>query len=322
MAQPNSDNRAWVRQDQALLSMLMSSFSDEVMPLAIGHRTSQAVWTAVVDALASSSRSRGLNLIGQLQSLHQGDSSVVDYIGKARVLVEELTLAGRPLTFEEQNLYLVTLQELVDLLGVKEFMMGGGSPAPFMAQQRGRGSQLRGGDGLGNRQDSGQTGQSRGGGRNGNWQSKCQLCSVIGHTAVTGHLWYAKDPQANIIYQDPPLDSQGSHTWFPDTGATNHATPDIAALSVSEEYNGIMVMTCYMSVMKSDLYAIFDKFRVMVEHSFNRKIKFIQSDLGTEYKKLHSTLTQLALFTDNLVHTLMNKMVVSKESIDILLKQV
>ncbi|XP_019188353.1 PREDICTED: uncharacterized protein LOC109182657 [Ipomoea nil] len=207
----------------------MSSFSDEVMPLAIGHRTSRVVWTAVVGALASSSRSRGLNLLGQLQTLDQGDMFAADYIGKARVLVEELALAGRPMTLEEQNFYVlrglrpefrglilslnvrgqpITLQELADLLGTEEFMTrggpGGGSPAAFTAQ---KGSQ-----------------KSRSSGH--------------GHTASTCHFWCAKDPQANVIYQETPSDPQGSQTWLPDTGATNHATPGIAALSFLEDYNG------------------------------------------------------------------------------------
>ncbi|XP_019168523.1 PREDICTED: uncharacterized protein LOC109164440 [Ipomoea nil] len=189
-AQLNQAHRAWVRQDKASLSMLMSPFSDEVMPLAIGHRTSRAVWIAVVGALALSSRSRGLNLFGQLQTLDQGDMFAVDYIGKARVLVEELTLVGRPMTLEEQNLYVlwglrpkfrglvsslnvrgqpITLQELADLLGVEKFMTrggpGGGSPTAFTAQkggQKGRGNGGRG-SGQNSGQNSGQTGQTRGG---------------------------------------------------------------------------------------------------------------------------------------------------------------
>ncbi|XP_019181793.1 PREDICTED: uncharacterized protein LOC109176853 [Ipomoea nil] len=171
-------HRAWVRQDQALLSMVMSSLFDEVMSLAIGHHTSRSILQAVVNALASSSRSRSLNLLGQLQSLHQGDRSVADYISKAWVLVEDLTLAGRSITLEEQNLYVlkglqpefrslasslnirgqpVTLQELADLLGTEEFLSGGeaggGSPTAFTVQRgrqkRGRGGQSRRGGGSG-----------------------------------------------------------------------------------------------------------------------------------------------------------------------------
>ncbi|XP_019192762.1 PREDICTED: glycine-rich protein DC9.1-like [Ipomoea nil] len=201
--------------------------------------------------------------------------SATDYISKAGVLVEEFTLAGRHMTLEEQNLYVlqglrpefrgfmsslnvrcqpITLQELADILGSEEFMTcggpGGGSPAAFTTQkggQKGRGSGCsNGGRGSGqnNGQNSGQTGQPRGGGgghgrgggrrggrRNGNWQPKCQLCHVLGHTASTCHLWCAMDPQANVIYQETPSDPQGSHTWLPDTGATNHTTPDIDVLS-------------------------------------------------------------------------------------------
>ncbi|XP_019156025.1 PREDICTED: uncharacterized protein LOC109152820 [Ipomoea nil] len=273
VVQPNLTHHAWIRQDQALLSILMASFSDEVMPLAIGHRTSRAVWTAVVGALASSSRSRGLNLLDQLQTLNQGNMSVTDYIGKARLFIEELTLVGRPMTLEEQNLYvlrglrpefrglasslnvhgqLVTLQELADLLGAEEFMMHGGprcgSPTAFTMQRRGQkgcGSSCNNG-GRGSSQNNGQTshprdgggGRGRGGGRNGIWQPKCQLFHVLGHTTITCHLRYAKDPQVNIVYQESPSDPQGSHSWFPYAGATNHTTPNIAVFSFSEEYNG------------------------------------------------------------------------------------
>lgn len=34
------------------------------------------------------------------------------------------------------------------------------------------------------------------------------------------------------------MGSLASHNWFPDTGATNHATLDIYALSMYEEYTG------------------------------------------------------------------------------------
>ncbi|XP_019161141.1 PREDICTED: uncharacterized protein LOC109157757 [Ipomoea nil] len=123
---PNPAYHPWVRQDQALLSMLMSSLSDEVMSLAIGHHTSRAVWTVVTSALASSSRSRSLNLLGQLQTLQQGDASVTDYIGRAqglrpefRGLVSSLNVRGTPMT----------LHELSDLLSAEEFVADSGGPS-------------------------------------------------------------------------------------------------------------------------------------------------------------------------------------------------
>lgn len=66
---PNPAYAAWVQQDQFILSMLISSLSEETMFLAVGNSTSASVWLAVEQALASSSRSRSLSLLSQLQAL-------------------------------------------------------------------------------------------------------------------------------------------------------------------------------------------------------------------------------------------------------------
>ncbi|XP_019180956.1 PREDICTED: uncharacterized protein LOC109176010 [Ipomoea nil] len=69
---PNPAYALWVQQDQAIMSMLISSLSEEVMHLAVGRQTSKEIWDAVEEALASSSR---------VQSLWQGNASVTDYLG-------------------------------------------------------------------------------------------------------------------------------------------------------------------------------------------------------------------------------------------------
>lgn len=63
---PNPLFTAWVQQDQSILSLLISSFSEEVMHLAVGRTTARSVWTAVEQAFGSSSRARTLGLLGQL----------------------------------------------------------------------------------------------------------------------------------------------------------------------------------------------------------------------------------------------------------------
>ncbi|XP_019185288.1 PREDICTED: uncharacterized protein LOC109180253 [Ipomoea nil] len=78
---PNPEHATWFRHDRALMSMLISSLSEEVMHLTVGRRTSREVWESFEQFLASVSRARSLNLFGQLQSLSQGDSTVDDYIG-------------------------------------------------------------------------------------------------------------------------------------------------------------------------------------------------------------------------------------------------
>ncbi|XP_019156978.1 PREDICTED: uncharacterized protein LOC109153577 [Ipomoea nil] len=225
----------WMRQDQALLSMLISSPSDEVMPLAAGRRTSRALWEAIV-------------------------------------IVEELTLAGRTVTLDDQNLFIfrglrqefrtltaslairgqpVTLQELADFLGNHEFISSRDySSAPTgLVVQRGGGSKGRGGQTCGGqRGGGGNSGFNRGGGGRqqggcgrggrgrgcncGGNQVQCQICRWTGHEVVACYNRYDPPPQANLTYPNNS-DVGGFQTWIPDTGVTNHVTLDIAALTTS-----------------------------------------------------------------------------------------
>lgn len=96
---PNPAYAAWVRRDQALLSLLVSSLSEDVLATAVGCQTSKELWDALEQSLASASHSR------QLHGLRQGDSTTAAYLGRARLIVEGLALAGRKVSLEEQNLY-------------------------------------------------------------------------------------------------------------------------------------------------------------------------------------------------------------------------
>ncbi|XP_019168046.1 PREDICTED: uncharacterized protein LOC109163798 [Ipomoea nil] len=96
---------AWRRQDKAILSLLISSLSEETMRFAVGRSTSRQLWLTIEQSLASSSRSRALRLFSELLALRQGDSSIADYIGRAQLLIDDLVLAGRDVTLDDQNLY-------------------------------------------------------------------------------------------------------------------------------------------------------------------------------------------------------------------------
>ena len=43
----------------------------------------------------------------------------------------------------------------------------------------------------------------------------------------------------------------------------------------------------YPLVAKSDVFSIFQRFQLLVEHQFSHKIKFVQTDWGGEYRKLN-----------------------------------
>ncbi|XP_019151967.1 PREDICTED: uncharacterized protein LOC109148686 [Ipomoea nil] len=101
----NPAHGVWVQQDQSILSLLISSMADEVFYLAVGRTTLQEVWTSVTAALVSSTRPRCLNLLAQFQSLRQGDNTPAEYLGRAQLLMEDLALAGHPVSLDEQNLW-------------------------------------------------------------------------------------------------------------------------------------------------------------------------------------------------------------------------
>jgi len=44
----------------------------------------------------------------------------------------------------------------------------------------------------------------------------------------------------------------------------------------------------YLLVAKSDVFPTFQCFQTLVEHQFSFKIKFVQTDWGSEYRKLNS----------------------------------
>ncbi|XP_019157527.1 PREDICTED: eukaryotic translation initiation factor 3 subunit F-like [Ipomoea nil] len=177
---PSVARAAWLQQDQAVLSKLISSLSKEVMHHAVGRTTSRQVWTAIERALGSTTRARILRLLGQLQNLRQGTESVADYLGRAQVIVEDLALGGRHVSLDDKNLYVfrglrseyrplaatlttgepVSLTELADFLVAHEFIcaddgaVGGPSGPAAMAVQRGGrsgGRNGRGGRGRGQR---------------------------------------------------------------------------------------------------------------------------------------------------------------------------
>ncbi|XP_019191193.1 PREDICTED: uncharacterized protein LOC109185693 [Ipomoea nil] len=262
-----SASEQWRRQDKVILSLLISSLSDEMMHMAVGRSTPRALWLAIEQELGSATRSRALRLLGELQALSQGESSVSDYLGRARMLVEDLALAGRPITLDVQNIYVfrglrpelrpliapltrgspVTLSEHSDYLTSQEWICaagggGVGSPA-VMAVNRGRGSRMHGGQVRGG-SGSGGSGGGRGRGGRGcgrGWSDvRCQICDKQGHSALNCYRRYSESPgpQVHMAYSGDVGASVDSHQWFPDTGATNHATPDSSVLTSAAGYDG------------------------------------------------------------------------------------
>ncbi|XP_019155725.1 PREDICTED: uncharacterized protein LOC109152480 [Ipomoea nil] len=221
----------WTQQDQSILSLLISSLSEEVMYLAVGRSTAREVWCSIETALGSSTRIRCLNLLGQFQALRQGEMSTAEYLGRAQLLVEDLAQAGRPMPLDEQNLYVfrglrpeframasslavsgtpITLPQLSDYLQAQTFIHsddfltgpGTGAPTAMVAtrgRQNGGGRQNRGGGRPNQWQNRGSGRGGQGRGRGGS--PRCQICRSHGHTAIYYFRRYSDQPpppQENI----------------------------------------------------------------------------------------------------------------------------
>jgi len=89
-------------------------------------------------------------------------------------------------------------------------------------------------------------GDSRQGNWQGNWQRnrgqnpRCQLCQnfchIAPHCPQLQQRGYGQQPIANLAQCN--LSSTGFANWFPDTGANQHVTPDLATLTAAESYLG------------------------------------------------------------------------------------
>ncbi|XP_073261962.1 uncharacterized protein [Populus alba] len=67
---------------------------------------------------------------------------------------------------------------------------------------------------------------------------KCQLCYDYGHTAQQCSQLSTHHVQANVNLAFNTVPTTSPVTWFPDTGANHHVTPDLVSMTSSEPYLG------------------------------------------------------------------------------------
>ncbi|XP_021804117.1 uncharacterized protein LOC110748445, partial [Prunus avium] len=97
----SADYITWQKQDQQLLSWIVSTLSPTVLATVTRCATSQEVWQSLQRRYSSQSRSRVLQLKHQLQTTKRGNLSITAYIDKMRNIADKLVLAGKPVDDED-----------------------------------------------------------------------------------------------------------------------------------------------------------------------------------------------------------------------------
>lgn len=266
----------WVRQDNLILSTLMTSLSEPILAQVVSYTSSKTVWDALEDTFSSRSRARILQIRTQLATATKGNMTATDYFHHIKRLTDELAVAGQPLNHDDILTYIlaglgheydsfvasisartdsITLEEIYSLLLTSEARLSRHQLTPVIQQPsahiayRQNNSPRRG-----NFRDRGRA--NRGGY---NYRNKtndqpaavCQICGKIGHSAKKCYFRF------DLSYQEaPPLptkhglvamrntlrrndQSYMDPPWHADTGATHHFTNDANNLTLQKsDYDG------------------------------------------------------------------------------------
>ncbi|KAF7805093.1 Retrovirus-related Pol polyprotein from transposon TNT 1-94 [Senna tora] len=304
----NDDFLTWEQQDQLLLSWILSSVSDGLLPKLVGCSYSYQAWEKLEHFFASQTRAKVRQFKAQLRNLKKGTSSANEYLLKIKKLVDALFSVGSPVSeadhieaileglSEEYNSFVVsvtsrsdpyTVDEIESLLVAQEerldkFKKDSESVAPMSAnlvQSQAKGGKPNSSSGqnkgqyFNNNNNNNTRGGFRGGrGRNGRGgrgntsggsRPQCQVCSKVGHMAWQCYYRFDQQfispfsmgvqspssssssgnfrPNANMATMDamyPSSDYTYDAAWYPDSGATNHVTPQYNNLGSSVNLTG------------------------------------------------------------------------------------
>lgn len=283
---------AWDKQDSQLISLLVSSLSEDLVPIILVKETSVDCWKTILEAYGSASPVRLMALQVELRSLRQKpDEDVTTLLRRAKAIADELAASGNQMSTMDFNIYVLRalgdeLQDVacsilmkdpppsfIDLQGLlcsyesmrafkKLSIIDVGTPAnpsANLTQRSGENSKSRhpnnSGDspappefstqkyrgGRGNKQGRG---RGRYAGRGNLW---CSFCNWTNHSSAYCYYRPQSIPRQPAAYytqqshQEPllPTPSPSSAiTWFPDTGASHHVTPDQQSMSSYDEYTG------------------------------------------------------------------------------------
>ena len=88
--------QAWRKKDQQILSILVSSLSETILPCVVGKTTAKEAWEALNKHCSSSNPSRIMHLHNRLHNSSKGTCSILEYVQEIRRTCDELAAVGYP----------------------------------------------------------------------------------------------------------------------------------------------------------------------------------------------------------------------------------
>lgn len=104
---PNLAYSHWVRQDNLILSTLMSSLTEGVLARVVNHTTSSTFWHALDETFSSRSCAKIVQIRTQLTTTTKGSKSTTEYFLFIKKLIDELVVARQPLSCEDVITYVL-----------------------------------------------------------------------------------------------------------------------------------------------------------------------------------------------------------------------
>ena len=92
----NTAYQKWWHQDQQVLSIIVSSLSEAILPCVVGKITAKEAWSALITHCSSTNPSRIMHLHNRLHLTQKGSRSIAEFVQEIRRTCDELAAAGYP----------------------------------------------------------------------------------------------------------------------------------------------------------------------------------------------------------------------------------
>ncbi|OIT06745.1 hypothetical protein A4A49_61418, partial [Nicotiana attenuata] len=261
---PNPDYMVWLREDQLVLSWIVVSVSESILPQLVGATTARAAWDKLVAAYASGSKPLIRDLKMQLHTLHRDNANIESYVQKAKGIVDKLAALQHPIPNDDLVEFVlaglrpayrtftrslesrqedISFDALYGLLLNEERQLKRDEAHTVIAPTAHRGR------GRSSNQGFTQSSQNRG------FQNFAQTNTPSQASTMSGIIYHNCEGKGHLarVRPSPRINTgnkaSGPHVsnlartssaqdWLMDSGTTHHLTADLNNLGIHSEYQG------------------------------------------------------------------------------------